>query len=291
MKPSQIKTDRSSAPALDVARSWAAAQALAQNAPPLDRGRRKAQQVHSSGQRARQRPGSGDEFWQYRPMDTGESASLVDWRRSGRSDALFVRLKEQHGAGILAVWADASASMTWRSQPGLLTKQDVALRLAGAAMLQAEAHGESVRLLPLTRSPAGRSARLFLNLASEPATYDPTGLSERCTGLIFGDFLDGLPDLPPASRGVLVHVIDPAEAEYPFEGAVLFTDADTQGGQAERLVENAQDAREAYLAAWDEHVRLLGTHARSCGWSYVSARTDAPLPPTLASIIIALGGA
>jgi len=40
------------------------------------------------------RPGSGENFWQYRRFVSGQPASRVDWRRSARDDHLYVREQE-----------------------------------------------------------------------------------------------------------------------------------------------------------------------------------------------------
>ena len=50
------------------------------------------------GEHGRRRAGMGDEFWQYRPAHAGDPARLIDWRRSARSDAHFVREREWQAA-------------------------------------------------------------------------------------------------------------------------------------------------------------------------------------------------
>jgi len=50
------------------------------------------------GEHGRRRAGMGDEFWQYRPAQPGDALRQIDWRRSARSDAHFVRQKEWQAA-------------------------------------------------------------------------------------------------------------------------------------------------------------------------------------------------
>src|SRR5262245_36392058 len=50
------------------------------------------------GLHGRRRAGPGENFWQYRRFMSGEPASRVDWRRSGRDDHLYVREREWEAA-------------------------------------------------------------------------------------------------------------------------------------------------------------------------------------------------
>mgnify|MGYP000285967228 FL=1 len=46
------------------------------------------------GAHGRRQSGMGDEFWQYRAATDGDASRMIDWRRSARSDAHFVREME-----------------------------------------------------------------------------------------------------------------------------------------------------------------------------------------------------
>ncbi len=50
------------------------------------------------GVHGRRRAGHGENFWQYRQAVPGDPRSMVDWRRSGRSDAQFIREMEWEAA-------------------------------------------------------------------------------------------------------------------------------------------------------------------------------------------------
>ena len=74
------------------------AEALGQTLPPLLAEAEMLASTVMLGEHGRRRAGMGDEFWQYRPAHAGDSARMVDWRRSARSDAHFVREREWQGA-------------------------------------------------------------------------------------------------------------------------------------------------------------------------------------------------
>ena len=56
-----------------------------------------------AGWHGRRKRGIGETFWQFRPYVAGETLAKIDWRRSARSDAEFVRqLVEQQAFNSLS---------------------------------------------------------------------------------------------------------------------------------------------------------------------------------------------
>jgi uncharacterized protein (DUF58 family) len=76
----------------------ARAEALGQSLPPLLAEAELLAATVVLGDHGRRRAGMGDEFWQYRPAHAGDSARMIDWRRSARSDSHFVREREWQAA-------------------------------------------------------------------------------------------------------------------------------------------------------------------------------------------------
>src|SRR5882672_9796816 len=74
------------------------------------------------GMHGRRQPGPGETFWQFRPYMPGESARLIDWRRSGRDDHIYVREREWEASQTVWLWVDLSPSMDFRSQLSETTK-------------------------------------------------------------------------------------------------------------------------------------------------------------------------
>ena len=108
----------------------------------------------AQGVHGRKRTGPGETFWQYRPYNASDSARDVDWRRSARSDGLFVRDAEWEASQSIWIWRDASPSMRFASHRKLATKSGRAdlLTIALAALLLRG--GERVGLLG-HEQPAG----------------------------------------------------------------------------------------------------------------------------------------
>ncbi|MFI4986278.1 MAG: DUF58 domain-containing protein, partial [Alphaproteobacteria bacterium] len=113
------------------------AERLAASLPPLlVRAERVAATV-AQGVHGRRRVGTGDTFWQFRRYEPGDLTQRIDWRRSAKSDVLFVRETEWEAAASVWLWCDRSPSMAYRSSAALGEKGERAalLVLALAALL------------------------------------------------------------------------------------------------------------------------------------------------------------
>ena len=85
------------------------------------------------GAHGRRRSGVGDDFWQYRPAQSGDSRRMIDHRRSARGDMQYVREREWQIAQTVHLWVDQGQSMRFASGPKWPQKIDRA-RLLGLAM-------------------------------------------------------------------------------------------------------------------------------------------------------------
>jgi uncharacterized protein (DUF58 family) len=73
-------------------------------------------------------------------------------------------------------------------------------------------------------------------------------------------------------KGVLLHILDPAEADLPFEGRL-----EMQGCENEMplLLPNAASLREVYRERMKTHEARLAQTAHAAGWYYIRHTTDA----------------
>lgn len=255
----------------------------------------------AAGVHGRRRAGQGETFWQYRPYDVSDPANRIDWRRSARGDAIFVRDTEWEAANSIYLWRDGSAGMEWRSAKSLPTKQDRAtvLSLALASLLMRG--GERCAVLGESDRPrAGRAGyeQLALRLAQSQGSTDTLAgkLPADAKLLIASDFLtepeswaDKLAALAsrPAS-GVLLHIIDPAEESFPFKGRVEFK---TPGGWlAPYLLGRAEKAKDDYQTRFAAHCARLDDTARQLGFTLIRHHTDQPPGPALTALYQAFEG-
>ncbi|MBP5856283.1 DUF58 domain-containing protein [Marivibrio halodurans] len=260
----------------------------------------------AQGIHGRRRVGMGETFWQYRNFEAHDAASAVDWRRSARSDGLFVRETEWEAAQSVWLWADSSPSMDYRSHARLPMKRDRAelLLLACAALLLRG--GERVALMGVGDRPAmGRAAleRLTERLLFPPAAIaaaesrrdlpSEERLPRHAQILLFGDFLSPLEDIEARIaglavrhvRGVLVQVLDPAEEALPFTGRTKFLGLEAEG---DLTVGKAESLRPRYIERLRAHRAALGDIARAAGWQLLVHHTDQPAERALLTLFMAL---
>jgi uncharacterized protein (DUF58 family) len=124
-----------------------AARELAAPLPPLLVEAERLANAVAPGAHGRRRAGPGETFWQFRRYVPGDPAARIDWRRSSRSDNVFVRENEWEAAQTVWLWRDGSASMRYRSAAAGTEKVARANLLLLALAVLLTRGGERVALL------------------------------------------------------------------------------------------------------------------------------------------------
>lgn len=238
------------------------------------------------GEHGRRRSGMGDDFWQYRPMRPGDSLRSIDWRRSARSDAQYVREREWQIAQSVILWVDQAASMRYASGKDLPTKADRARVLALAAAILLIRGGERVGLTGFTLPPRSGNVQI-LRLAEmlsadaddDYAQPEARGMLPHSRAVFISDFLsDPAPVeaalLKAADRGVkgaLVQVLDPFEESFPFNGRTIF---ESVGHSLRHETLKADELRDRYLQRLAERKDRLEQLCRLTSWQYLCHHTS-----------------
>lgn len=278
------------------------AETLGQALPPLLAQAELLASTIMLGEHGRKRAGQGDEFWQYRPTHAGDSARMIDWRRSARSDATYVREREWQAAQSVTLWVDPARSMEFAGDKTRATKGDRARLLAMALAVLLLRGGERVGLagegVP-PRAGRGQLLRLLTGLSAEDGTDygtpDAAGIASHGRAVFLSDFMGDLAGVEAAlarasdrgARGVLCQVLDPAEEEFPFDGRTIF---ESMGGTLRHETLRAGDLRARYLARLAERKDRLATLARAVGWHYHCHHTGGPAQAALLYLYRALEG-
>lgn len=273
----------------------AEAEALARELDSPQPGARTASAVHA-GSAGRRRSGSGEHFWQYRHHAAEDSPSRIDWRRSARGDALFVRETELETARTFHLWADPHPGFDWASGAAACTKAHRArvLLLALAARLSRD--GERIGVVG--GQPPAFGGQAIDRLAGDMLRLKPDGRTlpvPKSPGiaLIASDFYDPKPEwrerLAPLARqcpaGLLLSVADPTELSFDFAGRVEFR---RPGSDERRLVERAENLRETYALRLEAHRTGLRELAAQLGWHLVEHTTADPALPAAHALARAL---
>ncbi|MEP3329987.1 DUF58 domain-containing protein [Sedimentitalea sp.] len=230
------------------------------------------------GEHGRRRAGLGDDFWQYRPAQTGDSRRLIDHRRSAQGDQQFVREREWQIAQSVMLWVDQGASMRFASGDNLPTKIERARLLSLAIAILLVRGGERVGLTG-TSLPPRRGNTQILRLAESFALDAPEdyaapehrAMIPHARAVFLSDFLGDIREVELALtkaadrgvRGVVLQILDPSEEAFPFRGRTIF---ESVGGTLRHETLKANELRDRYLDRLAERKARLAHLCRSTGW-------------------------
>ncbi len=277
-------------------------EALAGPLPPLLVAADYVAMTVAQGVHGRRRVGQGESFWQFRRYAYGDARQQIDWRRSARSDRLYIRETEWEAAQSVWFWRDQSASMIYRSDRAWPEKWERATVLNLALMSLLVRGGERIALLDRPDRPA--SGRATLNRIAMIMSDRGSGRSDNGippspelprygSAVLIGDFL-----APPESilqavralaargiRGFMLQVLDPAEVAMPFQGRRRFLGMEDEG---DLLVGRAESLRLGYLKRLAELQDELSMFARRADWYFSVHSTDGPAQPALLGLYSAI---
>ena len=239
------------------------------------------------GEHGRRRAGTGDEFWQYRPAHAADPARMIDWRRSARSDAHFVREREWQAAQSVTFWVDSARSMAFAAEkrpPKIDRARLVAMALAVLLVRAGERVGTTDAAVP-ARSGQAHLLRLADALVADGgADYGTPMLGAvpaHSRMVLVSDFLGDVAAVEAhvtaaadrGIKGILLQVLDPVEESFPFDGRTIF---ESMGGVLRHESLRAGDLRDRYLARLAERKDRLALLARRTAWHFTPHHTGEP---------------
>ncbi|WP_299889347.1 DUF58 domain-containing protein [uncultured Ruegeria sp.] len=230
------------------------------------------------GDHGRRRSGMGDDFWQYRPAQIGDSRRMIDHRRSARGDQQFVREREWQIAQSIMLWVDQGSSMRFASEKTLPTKADRARLLGLATAILLARGGERVGLTGTTLPPRRGNAQI-IRLAQawskdEQTDYAPPehrAMIPHARAVFISDFLGPMDEVQLALtkaadrgvRGVVLQILDPSEETFPYQGRTIF---ESVAGSVRHETLKAGELRERYLDRLARRKDALTQLCRATGW-------------------------
>ncbi|SPH16676.1 hypothetical protein DEA8626_00187 [Defluviimonas aquaemixtae] len=278
-----------------------AAEGLASALPPLMADALHLASTVQLGEHGRRLSGMGDEFWQYRPAHAGDEARLIDWRRSARADAQFVREKEWQAAQSIHLWVDDARSMEFSGDRKRQSKADRARLLALALGVLLIRAGERVGLAdPIAPPRSGevqllRLAHAFTQEAgaADFGAPDARAILAGSRAIFISDFMGDPEEVERALglaadkgvTGVLLQILDPVEEAFPFDGRTIF---ESMAGTLTHETRKAGDLRTRYQARLAERKARLADLARKAGWLFSTHHTGDPAQAALLWLYAAL---
>jgi len=248
------------------------------------------------------------EFAEHREYAPGDDLRYVDWKVFGRTDKVYLKQYEDETNLLCYLVLDVSESMTYKSAAAPLSKLEYAQSLAAAlgwlVLQQQDAVGLATfdsQLRAMIR-PAGNPSHLEQLLAAMEAAVPgkktaagpifhelAARLTKRGIVVILSDFFDDVAALAAGLKHfrhrrhdvVLLHVLDPAELDFPFQGPTEFKGLEEfPEVQADPLV-----IRRAYQRELESFRQALQQACRSERIDYSLVRTDQPLDAALMNLL------
>ncbi len=248
------------------------------------------------------------EFSEYRQYMPGDDLSTLDWKVYGRSDRYYVKRYEEETNLDCRILLDVSASMGYGSHG--VTKHAYTVSLAASLAYLMHRQRDAVGLVAFdddiaTEVPvSGRPGHLRRVLAAldrlepgrrsdvaRPLTRLAAALTRPGLVVVLSDLLDepeavlrGLRHLRFRGTDVIVlHVLDPAERDFPFRRVTRFRDLET-GAEIRTL---ASRVRAPYRQAMGEFVAAYERALRLADVDYHLLDTSKPLDSALQSYLAA----
>lgn len=295
-----LASDRDGAGRWDPLREQA--ERLSAALPPLLAAAERLASAVSLGVHGRRKSGMGETFWQFRRYRSEDPSVAIDWRQSAKSQKLFVREREWEVAEAVWFWRDGSAGMRFKSAAAAETKIDRATVLTLALGSLLVRGGERIALLgdghgPATgRAPLRRIAQELIDRGPGAAALPPDAPVSKNAQLVWvSDFLSPLGELETAMHklprsglgGHLVHIVDPAEEEFPYSGRTRF---ETASGAKSDIFGRAELVQGAYRTRFRAHGEAVAALAKRLGWSHLVHRTDKRPETALVALYMSIGG-
>jgi uncharacterized protein (DUF58 family) len=246
------------------------------------------------------------EFAQHREYVPGDDIKHVDWKVYGRTGRFFLKQYEEETNLVCWLLLDTSESMRYGSGP--VSKYDYAC-MSAAAMAYLTLHQQdSVGFVTFDNQvrqflkPSSQASQLkeIVNLMNRGAPREKTRLApifhdladritRRAIVVLLSDLFDkpddilaGLQHLRYKRHEVVVmHVLDPAELEFPFQEATLFRGLE----EYPELLTDPRSLRDGYLEQVQTFLKDLQRGCRGQNIDYVQLRTDRSLGVALSSYL------
>ncbi len=255
--------------------------------------------------------GSSIEFAEHKEYAPGDEIRHIDWKAYAKVDRYYVKRYEQESQLSVFLVLDASGSMRF-GEP--LSKLGYASHVLAALAYLLIGQRDRVglytfgnrRLDPRYIPPRARPAHLadLLRAISdtndsgahgdEPITAALDRIAEyadrrRALVVIASDLFEDTPTALPALRRlaarrhdvVLLHVLDRAELEFPFEGLTHFESLEDE----RRVLVNPAAIRREYLRRLGEFLRQVQDGCIAGGIDYHRVTTEVPFEQTLINFL------
>ena len=226
--------------------------------------------------------GNGEEFWDFREYKIGDPLKVIDWKKSSKSNKLFIKNNENESSKSIWFWVNKNASMNFKNYSNLNTKYERAIIICLILVDIFLKSGEKVGIIG-SESGLQKGQSKFIPLASElikkSTKFSETRIKKNDIVFIISDFIqqnekiknDLLGITENAYLGLLIQVLDPAEKNFPFKGRNRFFDP-VSG--LHKLFNRSENMQEKYKREIILHQKKIMQMCSKFGWKFFSNTTN-----------------
>ena len=248
------------------------------------------------------------EFAEHREYVPGDDLRYVDWKVFGKTDRFYLKQYEEETNFACYLLLDTSESMKYQSDQAAVSKleyaQYIAAALAYLVIRQQDAAGlatfdRQVSNFLRASSQPTHLKQLFHLMEQTPAEGETSmgpifhDLAERIRKrglvLILSDLFDDVDSLMKGLKHFkhrrhdvsVMHIIDPAEQDFPFQDPTLFKGLE---GLPQQMTE-PRALRKAYQKEFESFLTDVKRGCRDLSMDYILLRTDMSLDVALTSFL------
>ncbi len=248
------------------------------------------------------------EFAEHREYVPGDDLRHVDWKVYGKSDRYYLKQFEEETNFACWFLIDSSDSMSYQSSDAAMSKLDYAKHIAAALAYLVIQQQDAAGLVTFSNGvddfirPSSQPSHLrqLLHTAGQLTPGGETSLGpvlhdlaervrRRGLVIVLSDLFDdpeslllGLKHFRHRRHDVsLMHIVDPAEQDFPFEESTLFKDLEHP---VESMTE-PRSLRKAYQREFEAFLTEMRHRSRDLGMQYTFVRTDMRLDVALSSFL------
>ena len=243
------------------------------------------------------------EFTEHRQYMPGDEIKHIDWKAYGKTDRFYIKQFEEETNLKSYLIVDASRSMDYASK-GNLKKFEYASYVAAALSFLMIEQRDAVGLILFDEgirvSLPPRAARSYLKEilkeleSAQPAKITGTSASlnliaeqikRRGLVIVLSDLFDNPESVMTALKHfrhkghevVVMHILDPLERSFAFDGDAIFKDLETQ----EELMTQPWHIQTAYQQSMQEFLDFYKRQCRDNNIDYVLLDTGTPFDKAL----------
>ena len=236
---------------------------------------------HDFGDVNVEKPGSGEDFWDFEKYRVGDSLSKIDWKKSSKQGDIFIKNNESESANNIWFYVSKSGSMNYTNSKNIETKLERATVIGLIFLDILLKSGEKVGIIG-SELGLKKGQKNYITMASELIKKNKSQdkrVKKNDVVFFISDFLENTEKIKTKLfglsktnfNGFLIQVLDSSETNFPFEGRNRFFDPISG---MHKLFNKSENMKKTYKRKFREHQETLKLLCSRYGWKFLSNTTN-----------------